>query len=83
MMKMFTDTRANTNVKSLSDFITITWLLTHASEGIAQCDDHCSLSFSIKQWKVRRMCSYILCVMYYSTMEQSSGTPAAGTMDKV
>lgn len=53
MMKMFTDPRTPANVKSVSDSITMTWLLPHASEDLAQCDDHCSHSFSIKQGKVK------------------------------
>lgn len=63
MMKMFTDTRTHANVQSFSDSITIPWLLTHASGDLAQCDDHCSLSFSIKQWKVKRMCGVAFCLL--------------------
>lgn len=54
MMKMFTDPRTPANVKSVSDSIMMTWLLPHASEDLAQCDDHCSHSFSIKQGKVKK-----------------------------
>lgn len=76
MMKMFTDPRTPANVKSVSDSITMTWLLPHASEDLAQCDDHCSHSFSIKQGKVKACVEfsfYILCRIPWTFKEDLSG----------
>lgn len=52
-MKMFIDPRRPANVECVSGFITLTLLLPHATEYLAQCADHCSLCFSIKQGKAK------------------------------
>lgn len=57
-MKMFTDPRRPANVECVSESITPTLLLPHATEYLAQCADHCSLCFSIKQGKAKG------CVMF-------------------
>lgn len=73
-MKMFTDPRRPANVECASESITLTLLLPHATEYLAQCADHCSLCFSIKQGKASKRTCHVSFTYFVSCTRAINST---------